>query len=308
MSEPLPIETQWNDTLVDFQTHIRLEKGLSQNTVEAYTHDVELLRDYAINELNKRPTQIEAPDIQNLMLHIGRDKELGPSSQARVLSGIRALFKYLLLEEIITIDPAEHIMPPKLGTHLPEVLSPAEVDAMQHTIDLSEPLGHRNLAIIETLYSCGLRVSELCDMKISNIYPAEQFIRIHGKGDKERLVPISDKALHEIKNYLYTREEFPIKPEHTDTLFLNRRGAKIGRIMIFNIVKEAAEKAGITKNVSPHTLRHSFATALVMGGADLRVVQAMLGHESIVTTEIYTHISREHLRRAILLHHPRGKL
>ena len=307
MSGRESLESTWADTLADFLTHLRLEKGLLPNSIEAYEHDTRLLCDFAVERLQKVPSALDSIDIQDLMLHIGRDKSLGPRSQARVLSGLRAFFRFLLVEQKITIDPTENLAPPKLGQHLPQVLTVEEVNAMEASIDLSEPLGHRNLAIIETLFSCGLRVSELCGLQLSHIYPDEQFIRVVGKGNKERLIPISEKALRDIGNYLPTRNQLPVQRECSDTVFLNRRGGQIGRIMVFNIIKEAAAKAGITKNVSPHTLRHSFATALVLGGADLRVVQAMLGHESIVTTEIYTHLSREHLRRAVLQYHPRGQ-
>lgn len=298
---------RWDRLLNEYLLYLRLERGLVENSIEAYRHDVELLADFATTGQAITPEAITQQTIQELIIAVGSDELLGPRSQARLLSGLRGFFKFLFLSERIDKDPTELIDPPKIGLHLPEVLTLEEIDAMEQSIDLSDPLGHRNLAIIETLYSCGLRVSELIALKISNIFPEEGFIRVIGKGNKERLVPIGQKALHDIDNYLKVRAQGPIHPKSIDFLFLNRRGEPIGRTMVFYIVKEAATRAGIRKRVSPHTLRHSFATSLVLGGADLRIVQAMLGHESIATTEIYTHLSQQHLHQAILQFHPRGK-
>ncbi len=296
----------WEEALLDYQSHLSLEKGLSRNSLSAYTHDVRLLRDFALSNGELPPTSISQEIVQQLMVHIGKDDTLGARSQSRVLSGIRGFFRFLVLDQQIDNDPTEQIHPPKQAGYLPTVLTVEEVDAMEQSIDLSQPLGHRNRAIIEVLFSCGLRVSELTHLRVSHIYAQDEFIRVIGKGNKERLVPIGRKALRDIANYQAQRQHMPIAKGQEDYLFLNRRGKAIGRIMVFNIIKEAAQRAGIQKNVSPHTLRHSFATSLVLGGADLRVVQAMLGHESIVTTEIYTHLSREHLRHSIMQFHPRG--
>lgn len=301
------LEREWQRTLRDFEVYLRLEKKMSENSVEAYRHDVGLLSDYALAMARpKLPGEMEQRDIESLLRALGEDDVLGPRSQARWLSGVRQFYLYLLLNNEIEEDPTSMIDSPRQGQHLPEVLSLDEVNAMEAAIDLSTPLGHRNLAIIETLFSCGLRVSELCELCLSQIYGQEGFIRVIGKGNRERLVPIGDKALGDIENYMAQRRSWAIDEAHADVLFLNRRGQPITRVMVFYIVKDLALKAGIRKNVSPHTLRHSFATELVRGGADLRVVQAMLGHESIVTTEIYTHLSKEHLRETLLRYHPRG--
>lgn len=308
--EPSATEEQrkrWQRVVREFVIYLRLEKKMSENSVEAYQHDVELLSDYTLaRRCPKPPEKIEKDDIEGLLRELGADEVLGPRSQARLLSGIRQFYRYLLVTNAVEDDPTALIDPPKLGAHLPEVLSVDEVNAMEAAIDLSTPLGHRNLAIIETLFSCGLRVSELCGMLISHIYGQEGFIRVIGKGNKERLVPIGEKALGDIENYLARRRAWAIPGTNADELFVSQRGKSITRVMVFYIVKDLASKAGIRKNVSPHTLRHSFATELVRGGADLRVVQAMLGHESIVTTEIYTHLSKEHLRETLLRYHPRG--
>lgn len=307
MENASALEKIWAESIKDYQAHIRLEKGLSANSLAAYTHDVLLLRDFALQQ-GLAPVDVSPMTIRELMVFIGKDEAIGARSQSRVLSGIRGYFRYLVLDQQREDDPTSRVHPPRLGTYLPEVLTVEEVDDMERAIDLSHPLGHRNLAIIETLFSCGLRVSELIGLRISRIYESDEFIRVIGKGEKERLVPIGGKALRDIANYKAQRQHMPIAKGAEDYLFLNRRGKPLGRIMVFNIVKELAQRAGITKSVSPHTLRHSFATALVLGGADLRVVQVMLGHESIVTTEIYTHLTREHLRQSIMQCHPRGQL
>ena len=267
------------------------------------------MRDYDklsefLNE--KSPLDVRLKDLQELIAWL---HEIGISarSQARIISGIRNFYYYLLLEEDITEDPSELLESPKIGKKLPEVLEIHEIDAMMDAIDLSKPEGHRNRAIIETLYSCGLRVSELINIQLTNIYFDEGFIRVIGKGDKERLVPTSPSVRKEVELYTnHVRNHMDIKPGNEDYLFLNRRGAKLTRVMIFTIVKDLCAKIGLTKNVSPHTFRHSFATHLVEGGANLRAIQEMLGHESISTTEIYTHLSNELLRESILSHHPRA--
>lgn len=297
----------WQNAIGEFLVFLRVERRMADNSIEAYQHDVELLADFAQSRPDPRhPTQVEPAVIEALLRTLGEDDVLGPRSQARLLSGIRKFYHFLIFSNRIEHDPTELIDPPKQGLHLPEVLSVEEINDMEAAIDLSTPLGHRNLAIVETLFSCGLRVSELCAMRISQVYADEGFIRIVGKGNKERLVPIGSKAIGDIRNYLAQRKGWNLKREDSDALFISQRGKPMSRVMVFYIVKELAEKAGIRKNVSPHTLRHSFATELVRGGADLRVVQAMLGHESIVTTEIYTHLSKDHLRDTLMRFHPRG--
>lgn len=301
------LEQHWESAIRDFVIYLRLERTLSEASVEAYTHDVNLLRRFAISELNKRPAELEQTDIEELIFDIGRDEYLGPRSQTRVISGIRSFFRYLLLEEVILRDPTELITAPQLPQHLPTVLTTEEVDNMEGCIDMESKAGVRDLAIIETLFSCGLRVSELTELELSHIYWDDQVVRIFGKGQKERFVPIGEKALHDIENYLSVRKEWKVQKGYEHTVFLNLTGTRFSRISVFKLIKELAARAGIHKTISPHTLRHSFATALVIGGADLRVVQAMLGHASIITTEIYTHLSREHLRKTLEECHPRGK-
>lgn len=299
---------QWSTSIQEFKSWLKLERSLSPNSVEAYMNDIGKLEQFVSMTMpEKRPDTIELADLKKFIEWIN---ELGasPRSQSRVLSGVRAFFRFLFLNDQITKDPSELIESPKIGRKLPEVLSTLEIDKIQAVIDLSRPEGHRNKAIIETLYSCGLRVSELINLRLSNLYFKEGFIRIMGKGSKERLVPIGEKAIREINLYMEQRKIQPnIHPQAQNILFLNRRGKKLTRVMIFTIVKTLAEKAGIHKSISPHTFRHSFASHLVDGGADLRAVQEMLGHESIITTEIYTHLDREYLREAILSYHPRAK-
>jgi len=297
----------WTKYKDGFKTFLKLEKNLSDKTLEAYLLDVKKLEDFICDNYDHTTAEtVSFKQIQALIIWLN---ELGISarSQARILSGIKNFYKYLVLEGIIEENPTALIEMPKLGLKLPEVLSIIEIDNIEKAIDLSKAEGHRNKAIIETLFSCGLRVSELTELKLSNVFFQERFIRVIGKGDKERLVPISEKALNDILLYLPDRNSLPvIHPESADILFLNRRGKKLTRVMIFTIVKELAKAAGINKKVSPHTFRHSFATCLVDGGADLRAVQEMLGHESIVTTEIYTHLDKEYLRDTIFQFHPRS--
>ena len=284
--------------------YLRLERGYSENTVEAYTHDIDYLLNYLRNE-NLKTEDVKLDNLENFAAMI-YEFGIASSSQARILCGVRSFFKYLVISGILKDDPSELLEAPTVGEHLPEVLSTEEIDRMEAAIDLSKWEGQRNKAIIELLFSCGLRVSELVSLKFNDIFEREKFLRIIGKGDKERLVPISDSALHEIKLWLYDRNLMKIKPGEQDYVFLNRRGAHLTRTMILIMIKRTAEEAGITKTVSPHTLRHSFATELLKGGADLRAIQEMLGHENIKTTQIYTHIDITTLREEILTHHPRN--
>ena len=284
--------------------YLKLQRGMSPNTLDAYARDLDKLLNY-LDGIGMHVLDVELSDLQHFAAGL-HDIGIGPRSQCRILSGVRTFYKFLVLDGYIEQDPAELLESPVLGEHLPEFLTPAEVDRLKDSIDVSKPEGHRNRAIIEVLFSCGLRVSELVNLKLSDIYRDEQFVRVFGKGSKERLVPISSTALREIDNYWSWREELKIKPGEEDYLFLNRRGAHLTRTMILIMLKQQADEAGIQKTISPHTLRHSFATALLEGGADLRVIQALLGHESIATTEIYTHISSQTLRQTILEHHPRN--
>lgn len=297
----------WKSSLAGFKAYLQLERSLSANSVDAYQRDLNKLISYLErSNLNLSPKEIELNHLQGLMQWI---TELGmnPTSQARIISGIKAFYKYLLLEDEIISDPTELLEAPRTGRKLPEFLSTNEINDLIGAIDLSKPEGERNRAMLETLYSCGLRVSELTGVLISNIYENDGFIKIIGKGDKERLVPIAQSALRYINIYRREiRSHLDIKKGHEDCLFLNRRGAQLSRVMIFTIIKNLAATAGIKKNISPHTFRHSFATHLIEGGADLRAVQEMLGHESITTTEIYTHLDREYLRDAIIQFHPRS--
>ena len=289
-----------------FLIYLRLEQSLSDNSVEAYSHDIELLMQYldSINH-SKLLKDISQENIESFLAHLF-DLGLSANSQARILSGIKKFYAYLLQEKLVEENPTQLISSPYIGRHIPDILSYEEICSMIDCIDLSQPLGHRNKAIIEIMYACGLRVSEVTSLKISNIYIEDEFIRIFGKGDKERLIPISPSTIKTL--YLYIdgeRKSQNINSKHTDTLFINRRGSGLSRQMIFLIIKDLAEKAGIKKNIGPHTIRHSFATHLLEGGADLRAVQQMLGHSSISTTEIYTHISDQYLREVITLFHPR---
>ena len=285
--------------------YLKLERNYSPNTLEAYQHDLRHLLGYCERE-GKKPLTLKLEDLQHFAATI-HELGIGPTSQARILSGVRSFYRYLLLDGYIDADTTELLESPRLGEHLPEVLSTEEVDQLEDSIDLSTNEGHRNRAIIEVLFSCGLRVSELVNLKYSNLYLDEGYIRVLGKGSKERLVPISERAIRELNNWQSVRNLMVIKPGEEDYVFLNRRGAHLTRTMILIMIKRQAEAAGISKTISPHTLRHSFATALLEGGADLRVIQALLGHESIGTTEIYTHIDTSTLRKEILEHHPRNK-
>jgi integrase/recombinase XerD len=295
----------WEAYKKGFKAYLQLEKSLSENSVEAYLHDVELLTQYmqSINEL-KTPDALELKHLQQFVKYVA---ELGMStgSQARIISGLRQFYKFCVLEQITKKDPTVLLEAPKRKRKLPDTLSYDEIENIMNQIDLSKPEGGRNKAILETMYSCGLRVSEVVNLKISQLYLDVGFIRVIGKGDKERLVPIGSSAIKYINIYKDTiRTHIQPKKDKEDILFLNRRGAELTRVMIFLIIKELAVKAGIQKSISPHTFRHSFATHLVEGGADLRAVQQMLGHESITTTEIYTHLDREYLRKTLEQFHP----
>ena len=284
--------------------YLKLERNMSANTLEAYQRDIDKLLTYLNNE-GKHVIDVQLNDLQQFAAGL-HDIGVGPRSQCRILSGVRSFYHYLQLDGYRDDDPTELLESPTLGEHLPEVLSTAEVDQLEASIDLSKWEGHRNRAIIEVLFSCGLRVSELVTLRLSNLYLDDGFLRVNGKGSKERLVPISPKAVKELGLWFDDRRRMTIKPGEEDYVFLNRRGAHLTRTMILIMIKRQAAEAGITKTISPHTLRHSFATALLEGGADLRAIQAMLGHESIGTTEIYTHIDTTTLRQEILEHHPRN--
>lgn len=298
--------TVWPAYLKGFKAYLQLERSLSDNTVDAYLHDVEMLGEYIYSEHNGLPiSSIQLKHLQSFLKHI-HELELAANSQARVISGIKSFFRYLLLEEAVTEDPTQLLESPKLRRALPVHLSQDEIEQLFAVIDHSTAEGQRNRAIVETMYSCGLRVSELVSLQLSNMYLDVGFVRVVGKGNKERLVPIGSEAVKYIKLYReHVRVHINIKKGNEDFLFLNRRGSKLSRVMIFYILKELVAKAGITKNIHPHTLRHSFATHLVEAGADLRAVQEMLGHKSITTTEIYTHLDRAYLRQTLEKYHPR---
>ena len=295
----------WKESFKDFETYLRLEKSLSPNSIEAYLNDVSRLeRFFSESGRNVLPSQVKYPDLKDFLVWFDKMNQ-NARTQSRTLSGIRAFFKYLLMEGEIEENPSSLIESPKTGLKLPEVLSIEEIDRIVDAIDLSRPEGHRNKAIIETLYGCGLRVSELINLKITDIHQADGFVIVTGKGFKQRLVPISNHALKEIDLYRQDRNSLRIIYDQ-NILFLNRRGRRLSRVMIFTIIKDLALRAGIKKNISPHTFRHSFATHMVEAGADLRAVQEMLGHESILTTEIYTHIDRSYLRDTLMMFHPRS--
>ncbi len=298
----------WEPYKKGFKAFLQLERSLSDNSVDAYLHDIEKLTTFLQNNQHlKAPADIDLNDLQQFIRWIG---ELGmtPTSQARIISGLRAFYKYCTIEGIVKKDPTILLEAPKLKRALPDVLGYEEIESIISCIDLSKPEGGRNKAILETMYSCGLRVSEVVNLKLSHLYLDVGFIRVIGKGDKERLVPIGSSATKYINIYRNDiRVHVPATKGNEDILFLNRRGSKLTRVMIFLMLKDLVKKAGITKNISPHTFRHSFATHLVEGGADLRAVQEMLGHESIITTEIYTHLNREYLRETLQRFHPAFK-
>lgn len=292
------------DIVRGYVRYLKLQRNMSGNTLDAYQRDLRKLLDYLEHE-GKDVREVQLEDLEHFSAGL-HDIGIHARSQCRILSGVRSFFRFLQLDGYRDDDPSELLESPQIGDHLPEVLTPQEIDRLEASIDLSKWEGHRNRAIVEVLFSCGLRVSELVNLKLSNLFLDEEFIRVMGKGSKERLVPISQKAIKELGFWFDDRCHMQIKPGEEDYVFLNRRGAHLTRTMILIIIKRQAVEAGIEKTISPHTLRHSFATALLEGGADLRVIQVLLGHESIGTTEIYTHIDTSTLRREILEHHPRN--
>lgn len=297
---------EYSKLLESYRAYLLLERGLSVNTREAYGTDI----DKFIRWVTSDPGSPSLAAITEAHIHTFvaslHDLGISPRSQARIISGVKSFYKYLRVEGYIDIDPTAMIESPRLGEHLPEVLTVDEVDALEAAVDLGKPEGQRNLAIIETLYSCGLRVSELCNLQISRISFADRMLMVEGKGSKQRIVPMSDSAVEEIEKYLDDRADITVKPGEEDILFLNRRGRRLSRVMVFYIIRDNAAMAGISRDISPHTLRHSFATHLLEGGANLRAIQMMLGHESIATTQIYLHTDTRQLRREILDHHPRN--
>ena len=295
----------WKQAIKDFEVYLRLEKSLSENSIEAYTDDVlKLERFFTEKGIDRPPVSVTYRDLKDFLEWFG-DVNRNARTQSRAISGIRAFFRFLLMEGEIDENPSSLIESPRIGLKLPEVLSITEIDSMIDVIDLSKPEGHRNKAIIETLYGCGLRVSELVNLRLTDIHWGEGFVTVTGKGNKQRLVPISGKAMKEINIYKAERSKLKVIYDQ-NIIFLNRRGRRLSRAMIFTIIKDLSAKAGIRKKISPHTFRHSFATHLIEGGADLRAVQEMLGHESILTTEIYTHIDRTFLRDTLIMFHPRA--
>ncbi|SKB34339.1 site-specific tyrosine recombinase XerD [Daejeonella lutea] len=297
----------WQSSRRGFKAYLKLERSLSANTIEAYLHDVDKLWQFFMSKgEEKSPVKVTKTDLKDFLVWVN---ELGmiPPTQARVLSGLKSFFKFLVLENKMENDPSSLLESPKMTRKLPDTLNIVEINSIMDVIDLSKPEGQRNKAMLETLYGSGLRVSELTGLKISNLHLDIEFIKILGKGNKERLVPIGSEAIKFLRIYLNeVRIHVPVKPGKEDFVFLNRRGNPLSRIMVFLIIKDLAKAAGITKNISPHTFRHSFATHLIEGGADLRAVQEMLGHESITTTEIYTHLDRDYLRETIVHFHPRS--
>lgn len=295
-----------DDILRKYKVYLKLEKSLSDNTVNAYLADIHKLFQFLADE-QIHPQDVTLENLETFSATL-RDLGIQPRSQARILSGIRSFYHYLVLDDYLQADPSELLESPQVGLHLPEVLTIEEIDNLIESIDLSTKEGQRNRTILETLYSCGLRVSELCNLKISDLYLEEGFIKVEGKGNKQRLIPISPRAIRELQLYFIDRNQFSIKKDYEDYVFISKRGTNISRIMVFHIIKTLAEAIGLKKTISPHTFRHSFATHLLEGGANLRAIQCMLGHESIGTTEIYTHIDKSRLRSEIIEHHPRNKI
>jgi len=299
----------WNLYIKNFEGYLKIEKSLSPNSIDAYLHDVELLMNYLkIENKTNDPNEIKLIDLENFIAYL-HDLDLSDRSQARIISGLKAFYKFLILEAFIKEDPTVLLEGPKLSKKLPDTLSFDEIEQLIGALDLSKDENVRNKAVLETLYSSGLRVSELINLKISHVYFDIEFIRVIGKGNKERLVPIGSDALKHIQIYMeHVRNKLPQYPKYSDMLFLNKRGTPISRVMVFIVIKNLAEKINLNKNISPHTFRHSFATHLIEGGADLRAVQQMLGHSSITTTEIYTHLDQQYLKESLALHHPRYNL
>ena len=298
---------KWEDSKKGFENFLRLEKSLSQNSIAAYVNDINKLMVFLDEHFKKlAPEKVKLNHLRNFVEHLN-DRGVSPRTQARTISGIKSFYKYLLIEGKIQGDPTTLLESPKIGRKLPDVLSLEEIDTIIDAVDLNKPEGQRNKAMLETLYSCGLRVSELVNLKVTNLFFEQGFVKVEGKSEKERLVPVSQKAVTEINKYLNGyRKTLKISRESENVLFLNRRGKKLSRVMIFTIIKNLAAKVGMDKKISPHTFRHSFATHLISGGADLRAVQEMLGHESILTTEIYTHLDRDYLKSTISQFHPRS--
>lgn len=299
----------WQPYIKGFKAYLLLERALADNTIDAYQRDLYKLDQFLkLKEYRLSPVEISSEELSEFILWLN-ELGLGARSQARILSALKTFFRYLLTEDIVRDDPTELLDGPRLARKIPEVLSYEEIQAMLHSIDLSTDHGVRNRAMLETLYACGLRVSELIELRLSNFFPDVGFVRVLGKGDKERIVPIGAEACKHIQLYIdgVRRHMTHIHPEYENYIFLNRRGKGLSRVMVFMVVKECAEAAGISKNVSPHTFRHSFATHLIEGGADLKAVQDMLGHESIITTEIYTHLDTDYLRETVMQFHPRSR-
>lgn len=298
---------KWEESKKGYENYLKLEKSLSQNSIAAYINDINKLADFLNQEYKGvAPEKVKLNHLKAFVEWLN-EKGVSPRTQARTISGIKSFYKYLLIEEKVSNDPTALLESPKIGRKLPDILSMEEIDQLINAIDLNKPEGQRNKAMLETLYSCGLRVSELVNLKITNLFFEQGYIKVEGKGEKERLVPASPSAIEEINKYLNTyRKKLRISKDSENILFLNRRGRKLSRVMIFTIIKNLAEKVGMDKRISPHTFRHSFATHLINGGADLRAVQEMLGHESILTTEIYTHLDRDYLRDTIKQFHPRS--
>ena len=295
-----------DNILRNYKVYLKLEKSLSDNTVNAYLADIQKLYQFLADE-QIHPQDVTLENLETFSATL-RDLGIQPRSQARILSGIRSFYHYLILDDYLEADPSELLESPQVGLHLPEVLTIEEIDNLIESIDLSTKEGQRNRTILETLYSCGLRVSELCNLKISDLYLEEGFIKVEGKGNKQRLIPISPRAIRELQLYFIDRNQFSIKKDYEDYVFISKRGTNISRIMVFHIIKTLAEAIGLKKTISPHTFRHSFATHLLEGGCNLRAIQSMLGHESIATTEIYMHIDKSRLRSEIIEHHPRNKI
>ena len=298
---------KWEDSKKGFESFLRLEKSLSQNSIAAYINDINKLMVYLDDNFKRlTPEKVKLNHLKGFVEFLN-NRGVSPRTQARTISGIKSFFKYLLMEGKVQNDPTTLLESPKIGRKLPDVLTMEEIDSIIDAVDMVKPEGQRNKAMLETLYSCGLRVSELVNLKVTNLFFEQGFIKIEGKNEKERLVPVSEKAVEEISKYLNGyRKTLKISPEAENVLFLNRRGKKLSRVMIFTIIKNLAAKIGMDKKISPHTFRHSFATHLISGGADLRAVQEMLGHESILTTEIYTHLDRDYLKSTISQFHPRS--
>ncbi|MFW5823187.1 MAG: site-specific tyrosine recombinase XerD [Tangfeifania sp.] len=298
---------KWEESKKGYENYLKLEKSLSQNSIAAYINDINKLEDFLESDQKKvSPEKVKLQHLKSFVEWLN-ERGVSPRTQARTISGIKSFYKYLLIEGKISSDPTALLESPKIGRKLPDILSMEEIDTLIDAVDLEKPEGQRNKAMLETLYSCGLRVSELVNLKITNLFFDQGFIKVEGKAEKERLVPVSNRAIEEINKYMKGyRKNLKIDKESENILFLNRRGKKLSRVMVFTIIKNLAEKIDLDKKISPHTFRHSFATHLINGGADLRAVQEMLGHESILTTEIYTHLDRDYLKNTIHQYHPRS--